>query len=100
MNLNIISPGIRVSGEFETIMRRKFAGLEKIYNHITGYEIVLRKTEAGKLNNCEIECHVLIPKSAFICRERADDFYAALDQAIENLTRQLKNHKEGPAEIW
>ena len=100
MKVNIISTGVSYNEEFEKLMRKKFTSLEKIYNHITGYEIIMRKNEGAKTRNCEIEGRVLIPKSSFFCSERAETFEMALNRVIENLTRQLRSQKEGRAEIW
>ena len=101
MNLSIMSSeGIQMNGEFENKMRMRFAALEKIYNRITGFEVSMKKTVESKGNNCIVESRVLLSKNSFFCRERAETFEKALEQAIDNLSRQLKRQNEQRAEIW
>jgi ribosomal subunit interface protein len=93
------SEGTQVSTEFESYMRMRFAALEKIYNHITGFEVIMKKTGESQ-SNYIVEGRVLLSKSSFFCRERAETFEKALEQMIDNLTRQLKRQNEQRTEIW
>jgi putative sigma-54 modulation protein len=101
MKLNIIaSEAIQVNADLERAMQMKFSRLEKIYKHITGFEVIMTRLDAFPNNNCLVEGRVLIPKSSFFCRERAKTFEKAIDQVIDNLTRQLKWQKEQRTETW
>jgi ribosome-associated translation inhibitor RaiA len=100
MKVDIVSTGLPFNEEFEKLTSKKFTSLEKIYNHITGCEIILKENEGAKTRSCEIEGRVLIAKSCFFCREQAETFEMALNQVVENLARQLRSEKEGRVEIW
>lgn len=101
MHVNIISPdGMQVTGDLERDMEAKFAPLEKIYNRITGFEVTLKRLDNTPGKNCMVEGRALLSKSSFFCREKASTFEAALDQVIEDLTRQLKRQMEQRTEIW
>jgi ribosome-associated translation inhibitor RaiA len=100
MNLTIISPGLQINVELEYMMRNKFSNLDKLNNRTTGFEVIMRKIDTANEKNCEIEGRALTSKSSFICRKQAETFELALDQVVENLTRQLKWEKEERTEIW
>lgn len=101
MFINIISAGgLRLNEEFENIMRKKFADLEKFYDRISGYEVKMKMRDTADDRKCELEGRVIIPKSSFFSREVAESFETALDRVIENLKRQLKWQKEERTEIW
>lgn len=101
MQLNIMpSDGIQLNSELEKNMEFKFAQLEKIYKPITGFEVTMKKLDNYSDNNCMIEGRVLLSKSSFFCREKANSFEIAFDQVIDNLTQQLKRQTEQRTEIW
>jgi hypothetical protein len=84
MNLNIISTeGIVPGRDLEKNMQMKFKSLEKIYKRITGFEVSMKRMENLTENNCMVEGRVLISKSSFFCRIKANSFEMAIDEVIE-----------------
>jgi ribosomal subunit interface protein len=100
MNLSVISPDMPLSTTLEDTVRDHLADLDNLYGHITGYKVVIRKTDNPVKKQYEIEARVLAAKSSFFCREHADSFELALDEAIANLARQLRRQRKERAEIW
>ncbi|THU39550.1 hypothetical protein FAM09_13685 [Niastella caeni] len=100
MHLDILSHGLQITMELENKMRMKFEAIGKLYKHITGYEVKIKKSDISGKMKFEVEGRVRIPKSSFFCREAAETFETAFDQVVENLKRQLKWKKQERAEIW
>jgi len=100
MKFNIRSRGVEINIDTEKMLHHKFSVLDKLYNRIAGYDVLVNKIEADAENIYEIEGRVLIPKSSFFCRERGKSIEKVIDRIIENLTRQLNWKREDRKEIW
>jgi len=100
MKLNIRTKGIEINVDTEKLLHHKFSVLEKLYNRIAGYDVLVSKVDTDGEKKFELEGRVLIPKSSFFCRERAESIEKAIDRVIENLARQLKWKNEDRMEIW
>jgi len=100
MNLNIRSKGIEINVGTEKLLYHKFSVLETFYDRIVGYDVLVSKIDTDGEDKYELEGRVLIAKSSFFCKERADSIEKVIDRVVENLTRQLKWKKEDRKEIW
>ena len=99
MQINIESPHLQITRELEESIHSQFSRLKKIYDRITGCEVVIKKEKNDQQKSCEVEARLLIPKSSFFAREKADSFEIAIKNVMENLLRQLKSEKEGRQEM-
>lgn len=100
MQINIESPHLKISDELQNKVQAQCLHLQRIYSRITGCEVVFRTAKNDQHKNCEIEARLLIPKSSFFARARAETFETALQDISENLFLQLKREKERRQETW
>ena len=69
----------------------KAAHLPRYYDKIQAIRVLLDSTKAGF--DCEIIVNVAHMHD-LVARTSADDMHAAIDQAVDRLERQLKEHKD------
>ena len=100
MQINIESPHVRLSTELEENLRLQFNRLAKLHNRISGCDVVLRVIKSSDQKNCEVEAHLLIPKSSFFASNKAETFEAAINGTVESLRRQLEHKKDQQKEVW
>lgn len=100
MELNIESPHLELTKDIHAYIHTHYNRLKKVYSRITGCDVVLRQVKDGERKSCEVEARLLIPKSSFFARDKAESFEIAIKNIMENLLRQLRHEKEGRQETW
>jgi ribosomal subunit interface protein len=100
MKLNFKSPDVKLDLRLDGLLHNRFARLEKVFDRIGGLDLFLRKIESKKKDKYEMEGRVFIPNTSFFCREKGESIEEAINNVIENLTRQLRWKKQERVEIW
>lgn len=94
MNIVIESPHIEGEQIPESLIRRKFEHLGKLYDRIVYCNVVLRKEKSEVQNSFFIEAKIKVPKSILFSSDTAESFEATLNKVIHDLENQLRSHKE------
>ncbi|MFL5744264.1 MAG: ribosome hibernation-promoting factor, HPF/YfiA family [Niastella sp.] len=100
MKLNFKSQDVKIDLSLEGMLRKKVTRLEKVFDRIAGLDVFLKKIDTSRKEKYEMEGRVFIPNTSFFCREKGDSVEDAINNVIENLTRQLRWKKEERVEIW
>jgi len=100
MKLNFKSQDVKIDLSLEGMLRKEVTRLEKVFDRIAGLDVFLKKIDTSRKEKYEMEGRVFIPNTSFFCREKGDSVEDAINNVIENLTRQLRWKKEERVEIW
>jgi putative sigma-54 modulation protein len=90
MQINVSGRHLDVSPTMDEYAQKKCGRLDRFYDRIQSIDVVLLKP--GREFDIEIIAHV-DHHDPFIAQVQADDYHAAIDQAVDKLSRQLTEHK-------
>ena len=89
MKIIIIGKNMEVSADLKQRAEKKLAKLDKYFK-----EEVEANVNFEKIKNRQIlEITVMLPKTIIRAEEESDDFYNAIDRAIDVLERQIRKNK-------
>jgi putative sigma-54 modulation protein len=79
-----------------TFIQQKLNKLETFYDRIIGGEVFLKLDKGDKkdTHRKQIEVRLNMPGNTIFVKETADTFEAATDEAMNSLTRKVKQFKE------
>lgn len=66
--------------------------LDQFYDRIVTCDIILEPTPEDE-NPCQAELNLKIPQKLLNARERAGSYEKAVNNVVENMSRQLKKYK-------
>ncbi|KTC82440.1 ribosome hibernation promoting factor [Legionella cherrii] len=90
MQINITGHHIDVTPALRAYTEEKFDKLERHFDHITSINVVLNVEKLRQI----AEATVHVTKGELHASSESDDLYAAIDNLIDKLERQLSKHKE------
>ncbi|MCW8408420.1 ribosome hibernation promoting factor [Legionella sp. PATHC035] len=90
MQINITGHHIDVTPALRAFTEEKFDKLERHFDHITSINVVLNVEKLRQI----AEATVHVTKGELHASAESDDLYAAIDNLIDKLERQLSKHKE------
>ena len=90
MQLNITGHHVDLTDSINGFINQKFEKLERHYDHMTQVHVVL--TVEKITHRAEATAHA--SGAELFAIAEAEDMYAAIDQMIDKLDRQLIKHKE------
>ena len=90
MQLSITGHHVDLTESLHDYIEQKFEKLERHYDHITQVHVVL--TVEKLLHKAEANAHVT--GAELFANAHSEDMYAAIDQLVDKLDRQLIKHKE------
>ena len=90
MQLNITGHQIDLTDSLQSYILEKFQKLERHSDQITQTHVVLNIEKLS--HQAEATAHV--PGAELFANAEASDMYAAIDQLLDKLDRQLIKHKE------
>ncbi len=90
MQLSITGHHVDLTESLHDYIEQKFEKLQRHYDHITQVHVVV--TVEKLLHKAEANAHVT--GAELFANAHHEDMYAAIDQLVDKLDRQLIKHKE------
>ncbi|KTC98269.1 ribosome hibernation-promoting factor, HPF/YfiA family [Legionella erythra] len=90
MQINFTGHHVEVTPALRAFTQDKFDKLERHFDKITAINVIF---DVEKLRQIA-EASVLIAKGKLHARAESEDMYAAIDELVDKLDRQLIDHKE------
>jgi putative sigma-54 modulation protein len=94
MNLKLQSIHFDADRKLVSFIQGKIEKLSRFYEGIVDGEVVLRLDNHKNLENKVILIKVNVPGGEFVAKENRKTFEEATTHAVENLSNQIKKHKE------
>ena len=90
MQLSITGHHVDLTDSLNDYVEHKFERLQRHYDHITQVHVILT---VEKLRH-QAEANAHVTGAELFANADAEDMYAAIDQLVDKLDRQLIKHKE------
>lgn len=90
MQISITGHHLEVTESLKAYVETKFQKLERHFDHVTDVHVILG---LEKLNQ-KAEATVHISGAKLFAEDHQEDMYAAIDNLVDKLDRQVKKHKE------
>ncbi len=90
MQISITGHHLEVTESLKAYVETKFQKLERHFDHVTDVHVILG---LEKLNQ-KAEATVQISGAKLFAEDHQEDMYAAIDNLVDKLDRQVKKHKE------
>jgi len=90
MQISITGHHLEVADSLRSYVETKFQKLERHFDHVTDVHVILG---IEKLNK-KAEATVHISGATLFAEDHQEDMYAAIDNLVDKLDRQLIKHKE------
>ncbi|MFZ4077517.1 MAG: ribosome hibernation-promoting factor, HPF/YfiA family [Legionellaceae bacterium] len=90
MQINFTGHGFDVTPALKTFTEEKLQKLERHFDKITRVNVTFRVDKLNKI----AEATLLVSKGELHAHAVSEDMYAAVDELIDKLNRQLVKHKE------
>lgn len=90
MQISITGHHLEVTDSLKSYVETKFQKLERHFDHVTDVHVILG---VEKLNQ-KAEATVQISGAKLFAEDHQEDMYAAIDNLVDKLDRQVKKHKE------
>lgn len=90
MQINFTGHNVEVTTALRNFTQEKFAKLERHFDKISTINVVF---DVEKLSQIA-EATIIVTKGELHARAESTDMYAAIDELIDKLDRQLIKHKE------
>lgn len=97
MNIyQVIGRGIDVTDAMRSYAEEKLDKLERLSDQIVDARVVMSFNDRVNGQPAKVEVQVNVPNGIVRAEERGLDHYAAIDQVVDKLQRQLKKYKDRP----
>ena len=93
MKLQIHSIHFDADTKLLDYIQKKADKLDQYFDRIVDGEVFLRLNNSG-VTNKTVEIKLNMPGTQLFSKERSCTFEQAVDEAIDNMRRQVKKHKE------
>lgn len=90
MNINFTGHHVEVTASLKAVTLDKFNKLERHFDKITSINVTF---DVEKLRQIA-EASIFVAKGELHAKAESEDMYAAIDELVEKLDRQLIKHKE------
>lgn len=90
MQIQITGQHIDVTPALRSYVEEKLRRLERHFDHVTGVHVVLSVEKERQ----KAEATLQVNRASLFADSEHDDMYAAVNQLMDKLDRQLKKHKE------
>jgi len=92
MEIKISGKHLEITDPIRDYAAQKSAKLPRYFDRITAIDIVADRNDTWSY---EVEIIAHVERSdPFVARSRHEDLYACIDQTVDKLERQLREHKE------
>ncbi len=92
MDLVLKGRGTRITQQVRNAATHKLGRLARLQPRVTRAEVVVINERNPRQGGKRIEASIQIPRKTFRARAQAPDVETALDQIVERLERQLRDH--------
>jgi putative sigma-54 modulation protein len=90
MQINLTGRHLAITDALKNYVESKFERLERHADHVTDVHVILGLEKINK----KAEATVQISGAMFFAEDHQEDMYAAIDNLIDKLDRQVCKHKE------
>jgi putative sigma-54 modulation protein len=90
MNLSITARGYKAPDRLKKYLTDKLDKKKKLYEDVIDAEIVLSYVKQTQV----AEIRLNVNHKALLITEKSDDIFKSIDQALDNMERQIKRYKE------
>ncbi len=90
MQVSITGRHLDVTDSLKTHVEEKIAKLKRHFDHVTDVHVIL----AVEKMNQKAEATVQISGATLFAEDQQEDMYAAIDNMVDKLDRQIIKHKE------
>ena len=80
--------------QLQDFIQKKVDKLETFYDRIVEGEVILRHNNKDGVDNNTVEIKLFVPGATLFSEADSTSFEASTDEAVENMRRQLKRHKD------
>jgi putative sigma-54 modulation protein len=94
MNIQIHPVQFDASSQLLEFIRKKLGKLDTFFDKIIDVEVFLKLENHEKIKDKVVEVKIHIPGKNLFAAEVAKTFEESTDLALDNISRQLKKHKE------
>ncbi|MCB0736940.1 MAG: ribosome-associated translation inhibitor RaiA [Bacteroidetes bacterium] len=95
MRIDIKSTNFEATAAQLELVKKKVNKLEKFYDHIIDCLVFLTSDgHSAKGNEESVEIKLIVKDFTLFCKESSNSIEQSIDQAVENMTRQLKKYKQ------
>lgn len=90
MRINLTGHHIDITTSLRNFVESKFERLERHFDNMTNIHVILT-VEKGRQ---KAEATINVNRGRIFAESKHEDMYAAIDNLIDKLDRQMKKHKE------
>jgi len=90
MNLQLTGHQLNITPAIRTYVTTKLERITRHFDHVIDVNVIM---SVNKLEQ-KIEANVHVPGGAIFCESCEPDMYAAIDNLVDKLDRQIIKHKE------
>jgi putative sigma-54 modulation protein len=90
MNLSITARGYKAPDRLKKYLTDKLDRKKKLYEDVIDLEVVLSYVKLTQI----AEFRINLNHKMLLIKEKSDDIFKSIDQALDNSERQIKRYKE------
>jgi len=90
MNLQLTGHQLNITPAIRTYVTSKLERITRHFDHVIDVNVIMSVTKLEQ----RIEANVHVPGGAIFCESCEPDMYAAIDNLVDKLDRQIIKHKE------
>jgi putative sigma-54 modulation protein len=94
MRIHVESVRFTADQKLLELIDKKLGKMDQYFDKIIDIHIALKLENSGQVKDKLFEARINVPGDTLICKCVDKSFEAALDEASDNLKRQLIKHKE------
>ena len=94
MNVNIQSIRFKADQKLIDYMEKKYVRLDKYFDRIVDLDIKLSLEKTGQVQDKIVEFVLKVPGETLFAKASDKTFESAVDEAYDNLKRQVRKYKE------
>lgn len=94
MRVNTESVQFKADQKLVNYVEKKLGKLDNFFDRIIDAEVKLRLENSGQVRDKIAEVRLSVPGNTLFVREINKTFEASIDEASDNLKRQLKKYKD------
>ncbi|MFQ5952955.1 MAG: ribosome hibernation-promoting factor, HPF/YfiA family [Candidatus Omnitrophota bacterium] len=86
MDITITGRNIELTNSLKEYVNKRISRLERLYGRINSCEVIMEKAKIRQ----EVEIILHLKKARIVAKESSPDIYASIDNAAENVKKQLR----------
>ncbi len=94
MKVHTESVQFKADQKLLTLIEKKVGKLEQFFDRIIKADVTLRLENSGQVKDKVAEVRLSVPGQRLFAKETTKTFEQSVDEAVDNLRRQLTRYKE------